>query len=73
MSDNRIFVEVPADLSEDTLYEEFGVRAARHYLNRVKRKMAQGNEYKNPVKLAYIWAKQDQQSGTGFWEPRRRR
>lgn len=56
------------DISATKLADELGSAAAIYYINRVFDLIAQGQNYKEPYKLALMWAVSDKRKKRGFYK-----
>lgn len=62
-----MYVEIPRDLTENFVIQEFGADAYRFYRNRIEERKRDGKIYLNPLKTIYIWAAQDKKAHQGYW------
>lgn len=61
------YVDIPINLTEKTIIDEYGIDAFRYYNQRLQERRRQGRMYNNSLKTIYIWAAQDRKTHQGFY------
>ncbi|MCM1577507.1 MAG: hypothetical protein NC078_01745 [Ruminococcus sp.] len=62
-----MYIEVPKNLTLDTLTREFGHEAVTYYRGRLSERERGGKKYLNPLKTIYLWATADRKTNQGFY------